>query len=150
MKPSAFRMRAISSLTRLSGIMTVSCRAPDALRMRVSMSPTGSFTVTPRGPRAFGTMTRRGRGASPSPRSGRGTCCSGVGVVVSVVIFFSPTRLRHAWELADDRPLAEADPAQAELPPVRASAAADLAAVVALRLELRRLLRLEDQALLGH
>src|SRR5438132_123382 len=40
--------------------------------MRVSMSPTGSLTATPRGRRAFGTITRRGRGASPPARSCRG------------------------------------------------------------------------------
>src|SRR5579859_234831 len=149
MKPSAFRMRATSIFTRLDGISTFSCRALEAFRIRVSMSPTGSFTATPRGRRAFGTITRRGRGASPSARSGRGACGSGVVVVVvSVVMSLSPTRLRHAGELADERALAEADPAQAELAHVAARATAHLAAVVALRLELGRLLRLEDQTLL--
>src|SRR5947208_10730385 len=101
--------------------------------MRVSMSPTGSLTATPRGRRAFGTITRRGRGASPSARSGRGAWGSGVVVVISVVICRSlPTRLRHAGQLADERALAEADPAQAELPHVAARAAAYLAAVVPL------------------
>src|SRR5258708_306257 len=150
MNPSALRIRAISIFIRLDGIMTVSCRAPAALRIRVSMSPTGSFTATPRGRRAFGTIVRRGRGASPSVRWGSGACGSGVVGVASVVIFNSPTALRHAWKLADEGPLAEADPAQAELAHVRARAAAHLAPVVALRLELRRLLRLEDQAELRH
>src|SRR5205809_3348989 len=150
MNPSAFRMRAISIFTRLEGIITFSWRAPEALRIRVSMSPTGSFTVTPRGLRAFGTMTRRGRGASPSARSGRGAWGSGAVVAASVVISFSPARFRHARQLADERALAEADPAQTELAHVRARPAAHLAAVVALRLELRGLLRLEDEALLRH
>src|SRR5438477_5888621 len=150
MNPSALRMRAISIFTRLDGIITFSCRAPAALRIRVSMSATGSFTATPRGRRAFGTITRRGRGPSPSARSGRDGCGSGVFVVTSVVMLFSPTRLRHARQLAGQRALAEADPAQAELPHVSACPAADLAAVVALALESRRLQRLQDQALLRH
>src|SRR5438477_5790221 len=141
------------------------------------MSPTGSFTATPRGRRAFGTITRRGRGASPSARSGRWACGSGVVVVISVVIVHSspaalenapaagfarrggaaprssrssPARLRHAGQLADDRSLAEADPAQAELPHVSTGPTADLAAVIPLGLELRGLLRLADQAELRH
>src|SRR5438477_3164304 len=150
MKPSALRMRAISIFTRLDGIMTISWRAPDALRIRVSMSATGSFTATPRGRRAFGTITRRGRGASPSARSGRGTWGSGVFVVTSVVMLFSPTRLCHARQLAGERALAEADPAEPELPHVPAGPTAHLAAVVALALESRRLQRLQDQALLRH
>src|SRR5258708_36914605 len=165
MNPSALRIRAISIFIRLDGIMTVSCRAPAALRMRVSMSPTGSLTATPRGRRAFGTIVRRGRGASPSVRSGRGVWGSAAFVVTSVVMLaqspaplenapaagfarrgkaaprstlFSalPARLRHRWACADEGSLAEADPAQAELPHVRPGATADLAAVVALRLEL--------------
>src|SRR5258708_32259175 len=146
MNPSALRIRAISIFIRLDGIMTVSCRAPAALRIRVTMSPTGSFTATPRGRRAFGTIVRRGRGASPSVRSGRGACGSGVVVVASVVIFNSPTALRHAWKLADEGPLAEADPAQAELAHVRARAAAHLPPVAALRRQRRRLRRRMDRA----
>src|SRR5437762_2608113 len=130
MNPSAFKIRAISIFTRLEGIITVSWRAPEALRIRVSMSPTGSFTATPRGRRAFGTITRRGRGPSASARSGRGAWGSGVVIAASVVISFSPARFRHARQLADERALAEADPAQAELAHVGAGPAAHLAAVV--------------------
>src|SRR5256885_5234172 len=129
--------------------------------MRVSMSPIGSLTATPRGRRAFGTITRRGRGASPSARSGRsgrgGTGCSEAVVVASVVMVIrspavrpSPARLRHTGKLADDRALAEADPAQAELAHVSPRPAADLAPVVTLGLELGRPLRLQDEALLRH
>src|SRR5258708_36186689 len=116
MKPSALRMRAISIFMRLDGIITFSWRAVVALRIRVSMSATGSFTVTPRLGRAFGTITRRGRGASApsgrSKRAGSGACgrgCVGfvVGLVISVVIR-SPAALGHAGKLADQRALAEA------------------------------------------
>src|SRR5438105_2892017 len=139
MNPPALRVRAISIFTRRDGIITFSCRAPAALRIRVSMSATGSFTATPRGRRAFGTITRRGRGASPSARSGRDGCGSGVFVVASVVMFFSPTRLCHARQLAGERAFAEADPAEPELPHVPAGPTAHLAAVVALALEPRGL-----------
>src|SRR5260221_6570493 len=152
MKPSALRMRAISIFMRLDGIITFSWRAVVALRIRVSMSATGSFTVTPRLGRAFGSITRRGRGASvaPSGRAKRGAGCAGVVVVVTSDVIRSPTALRHAGELADERALAEADPAQTELAHVPAGPAAHLAAVVPLGLELRGLLRLEDQAQLRH
>src|SRR5438067_11333919 len=143
MNPSAFRMRAISIFTRLDGIITFSWRAPDALRIRVSMSPTGSFTATPRGLRAFGTMTRRGRGASPSARSGRGAWGSGAVVIASLVISFSLARFRIARQLADERAIAEADPAQAELAHVSEWQAATLAAVVDLSLGCRMSLLVE-------
>src|SRR5216683_2249264 len=112
------------------------------------MSPTGSFgTPMTRGRGLRVDATRFAGGAVRSP--GPSLVCVVVGVVSSV-IFFSPARLRHARQLALERALAEADPAEAELPHVAAWAAADLAAVVALHLELRRALRLEDEALLCH
>src|SRR5579859_1557562 len=52
-------------------------------------------------------------------------------------IYQLPARFRHAGKLADERALAEADPAQAELPHVAARPATHLTPVVALRLELR-------------
>src|SRR5437867_1678478 len=42
MKPSSFRIRAMSALMREAGIATESCRACWALRIRVSMSAIGS------------------------------------------------------------------------------------------------------------
>src|SRR5213083_1584076 len=53
MKPSSRRMRAISSFVRLVGTLTVSWRAPAALRTRVSMSATGSFGIPMPFGRAF-------------------------------------------------------------------------------------------------
>src|SRR5690242_14049933 len=42
MKPSAFRMRAISRFVREAGTTTSRCRAREAFRTRVSMSAIGS------------------------------------------------------------------------------------------------------------
>src|SRR5687768_1558467 len=117
------------------------------------MSASGSLGAPPtRGFFGFAGAARftgPGRGATlPSPTCG--STAVSVGGVVSFVISISPTRLRHAGQLAHERALAEADPAEAELAHVAAGAPADLAAVVALHLVLRRPLGLEDQALLGH
>src|SRR5436190_631703 len=117
---------------------------------RVSRSATGSFgtpTTRGRGLRVDGTRFATGAVRSPgrSPSTG-----ADVVFVVSSVIFFSPARLRHARQLALQRALAEADAAQTELPHVPACATADLAPVVALRLELGRGVRFVDQALLCH
>src|SRR5713101_5412866 len=153
MKPSLLRIFAISTFVRLVGMVTLSWRAPAALRTRVSMSPTGSF----------GTPTTRGRGLrvdamrfagaavrSPEPSLWFVADAMFGVAVVSSVISTSPARFRHAGQLALERALAEADPAQAELPHIAAGPTAHLAAVVALHLELRRALRLEDQTLLCH
>src|ERR1700704_272665 len=61
-----------------------------------------------------------------------------------------PARLDHAGHLALERELAEADPARLELPQEAAGPAADLAARVGARLELRRTLLLHDERGLGH
>src|SRR5213594_4343254 len=113
------------------------------------MSASGSLGAPPmRGFFGFCATVRftAGRGARLSP-----VCCSpvSIGGVVSV-ISISPTRLRHARQLAHERALPEADPAQPELAHVATRATAHLAAVITLDLELRRALGLEDQALLGH
>src|SRR5207247_6510659 len=60
----------------------------------------------------------------------------------------SPARLRDARQLAHQRALAEADPAEAELPHEAARPAADLAAVVRPHRELGRALRFQDEAFL--
>src|ERR671922_1110546 len=54
MYPSSLRMRAISCLRRDVGISTLSCIALLALRMRASMSATGSVSIARLLPRALG------------------------------------------------------------------------------------------------
>src|SRR5258706_8063271 len=102
MKPSLLRIFAISTLVRDVGMVTLSWRAPAALRTRVSMSPTGSFgtpTTFGRGLRVEG--TRLTGGAARSARSPSGFTL--VVVVSSVIV--SPARLRHAAQLAHERAL---------------------------------------------
>src|SRR5712691_643655 len=150
MKPSSRRMRAISTLIRLAGTETVSWRAPAALRTRVSRSATGSLGIpTDLGRAFFGAAGLRAgrsmvRAASPA--------CSPVpGVIWSTVNAFPlPARFRDTRQLAAERTLAEADPAEAELPHVAAGPATHLAAAVALHLVLGRPSRLQDEALLRH
>src|ERR1700716_4339373 len=151
MKPSSRRMRAISSFVRLVGMLTVSWRAPAALRTRVSMSATGSFGIPMPFGRAFlggvaglraGRSVRGSPGCSPMP-----LICSSVNTLTSTCL---PARLRDARQLADQRTLAEADPAEAEDPHIPARPTADLTAVVRPSLELGRPPRLQDEALLRH
>src|SRR2546428_1502392 len=153
MKPSDLRIFAISTFVRLVGIDTVSCRAPAALRTRVSMAATGWFgtpTTFGRGLRVDAAFFTTGGAARAGSVRGSPSLGLGVGVVVVSSVIFSPARLRHAGKLAHQGTLAEADPAEAELAHVRARAAADLAAVVSPHLELRRAVRFVDQALLCH
>src|SRR5450432_2619153 len=89
MKPSAFRIRAISRLVREAGTSTSVWRARDALRIRVSMSAIGSE-----------------------------------------IFIGLPARLRHAGQLAQERALAEADPAQREAAHIGSRPTAHGAAVV--------------------
>jgi hypothetical protein len=63
---------------------------------------------------------------------------------------YSPARFHDARQLAARSSLSEADAAHAELPQERAWASAQKAAMVPLRLELRRSLALFDHAFLGH
>src|SRR5262245_57542868 len=61
-----------------------------------------------------------------------------------------PARLHDARDLTLERQLAEAKPAQLELPEVAARPPAQLAPVIGARLELRLTLRLHDERGLGH
>src|SRR2546430_16794093 len=106
-------MRATSAFMRLAGTDTVSWRAPAALRTRVRRSATGSFGIPIPFGRAFfgGAGLRAGR----SDRSAVSAVCSRIAVISSVNTNpLSPTRLRDARQLADERTLAEADPARSE------------------------------------
>src|SRR5207245_1503658 len=149
MKPSSRRMRATSAFMRLAGTDTVSWRAAAALRTRVRRSATGSFGI----PIPFGRAFFAGAGlrAGRSDRSAASAGCSRNAVISSVnTNLLSPARLRDARQLADQRALAEADPAEAELPKVASRPSAHLAAVVHPHRELGRALRFQDEALLGH
>src|SRR2546421_13074391 len=132
-------MRATSDFIRLVGMDTVSCRATAALRTRVRRSATGSFGI----PMPFGRTFFGGAGlrAGRSDRSAVSGACSRNAVISSVNTKpLLPARLRDAGQLADQRALAEADPAEAELPEEPARPAAHLAAVVRPHRELRRTL----------
>src|SRR5216684_3993166 len=147
MKPSSRRIRATSAFMRLVGTDTVSWRAPAALRTRVRRSATGSFGIPiPFGRTFFGVAGLR---AGRSDRSAVSACCSRVAVISSVNTNpLSPARLRDARQLADQRALAETDPAEAELTQEAARPAADLAAMMRSHSELRRSLRFQDEAFL--
>src|SRR6266542_7045911 len=78
---------------------------------------------------------------------------SAIGSLIDMVARPLPARLDHARHLALQGELPEADPAQLELPEKPARPAAQLAAAVDARLELRRLLqptRLHDERGLRH
>src|SRR4051794_14196408 len=102
-------MRAISRLSLLEGMITVSWAAWMPLRIRVRKSAMGS-----------------------------------------VIDMRSPARLRHAVDEALVGELAQADPAEAELPVHGARATAAPTARVRSRRILRRPLLADDLALLGH
>src|ERR1700761_4230721 len=73
---------------------------------------------------------------------------SAIGSVIDMVR--SPTRLRHAGDVALVRELAQADPAQAELAIHRARTTAATAARMRTRLVLRRAVRGDDLGCLSH
>src|SRR5512143_1645440 len=62
----------------------------------------------------------------------------------------SPRRLRHARDVAPEREVPEADPAEAELPEIGARPAAALAAVALAGLEFQLRIRLDDCSATSH
>src|SRR5688500_10285425 len=126
-------MRAISTFRRDDGMSTRLCRAIVALRMRASMSAIGSV------------MCLRSQLSVSS-------CQSPVPSLIAVRPagvhgklearnwkLQLPAALGHAGDVPFERQLAEAEPAQRELPEEGARAAAPLTAVPQADLELRRL-----------
>src|SRR5690606_21892316 len=75
---------------------------------------------------------------------------SAIGSVIVIVVLPSPARLRHAGDLTGVHHLAQADTAEAELAVDALRTTAALAAGVGPNLELRGLLLLVDECLLGH
>src|SRR2546430_1860387 len=132
-------MRAPSAFIRLVGTDTVSWRATAALRTRVRRAATGAFGIPiPFGRTFFGGAGLRARPPDPAALS---VARSPVAVISSVNTNpLSPARLRDARQLADQRALAETDPAEAELPKEAPRPAAHLAAVMRPHRELRRAL----------
>src|SRR5512146_872082 len=125
-------MRAISAFSFETGMSTRRCRAPAAFRIRASMSAIGSVIMWDSSPIVSGQhrTCRSWEGDAPQPRL--------------------PARLAHARDLAAERHLPEADPAQAEFAQVPARPAAPLAAVAGTDAELRLAQRLLDERLPGH
>src|SRR4051812_21443074 len=75
---------------------------------------------------------------------------SEIGSVIVIVPLPSPAGLRHARDLPGVHHLAEAHPAEAELAVHGVRTTTALAARVGAHLELRGLVRLVDECLLGH
>src|SRR5208283_6235372 len=124
MKPSALSTRAISTFSFEVGMTTLSCRAREALRMRVSMSPTGSFTGMTLG---FSSSDCLAAPRLPGPSGG--FAGSSLGVL--------PGALHQPCYLARQRAVAQADSAHLKLAQKRARPPTQRAAVVGAHLELR-------------
>src|SRR5215207_2408673 len=124
--PSSLRIFAIATSTFVDGIVVSDWRAIPALRILVSMSLIGSFTLI-------------------RPLSLRSHCPLIVGRSARL-----PTRLRYARQSTNRRQLAEADSAESKLSHVCPAAAAKVAAVDLPSLKLRGTGRFDDQTLLGH
>ena len=140
-------MRAISSFSLEAGTSTFWCRARIALRMRVSMSATGSVNLIV----CFSSAARLLRPECLAPRT-RGDAfylncypasirpdrCSPLRVVAQGGRFIpSPGRLRNPGNLSPQRQAAETQAANAELAQIRARTSAHLAAVMLARGKLR-------------
>src|SRR5437868_2524977 len=116
MKPSSFKMRAISSLMFETGTSTFWCLAAYALRMRVSISAIGSVITSPE-----------------SVTSDQLPVASELQLRTdnwSLATRYLPTRLRHAGNVAFERQPAEADAAERELAQIAFAASATPAAVM--------------------
>src|SRR5262245_9276792 len=111
MKLFSFRMRATSVFSFDTGMSTRRCFDPHALRIRVSISATGSVMLIDS---SFSSRIRGGRG----------------GTVVGLLAGRLPAGFANAGDHARERQVAEADAAHAELPQVCARTPAALAAVV--------------------
>src|SRR3954452_18067212 len=123
-------MRAISSFSLDAGISTFWCRALIALRMRASMSATGSvnFIGLLLLDRPFALALTAEEPAATRLQS----CIPGRYAGTS----FLPGRLRNTRNLSAQRQAAETQAAKAELAEKRARASADLAAVMLARRKL--------------
>src|SRR5262245_27919335 len=119
-------MRAISTFSLEAGISTFWCRARIELRMRASMSATGSVnlivcfsSIRPFAPRLAENLQRLATSVVGQKRPTTKTTHRSL-----------PGRLRNPGNLALQREPAEAKPAYPELAEIRPWPSADLAAVV--------------------
>src|SRR5438445_6846892 len=130
-------MRAISSFRLEAGTSTFWCLARMALRIRASMSATGSvnlmFCFSSSRPVASASYVlwtenlRRPCFTAPH----RIVCCAGLACSLREGRrAYLPRRLGNTRDLPTQRQTAEAEPADAELAQIAARASADLAAVV--------------------
>src|SRR6266550_2609797 len=113
MKPSLLSTLAIATFILEAGMLTYSCFAVTALRIRVSMSAIGSVmfkACVSSFSRAHPLQVLSGRTAAYSPAL--------------------PTRLLNSRQLSAQRHLPEIDPAQAEIPDVCSRPPTHLAAVL--------------------
>src|SRR6185437_903929 len=134
MNPSLLSTSAIASFIFEAGMLTYSCFAVTALRIRVSISAIGSVMF-----KASASSFSRALAVRRTSGWGRRNDPPGL-----------PTRLLHARQLSLKREPAEADPAQREVTDVRARPAAELAAVLGARAVLRLAVCPDDQRCLGH
>src|SRR5438105_11268832 len=113
MKLFSFRIFAISTFSFETGISTRRCFAPQALRMRVSISAIGSVMLI----KSISSSYR-----IPSDLSSQfaGTCRNE----------WLPARLAHAGDVARQRQVSETNSADAELPQERARSSAPLTTIV--------------------
>src|SRR5690349_20486602 len=116
-------MRAISAFSLEAGTSTFWCRARIALRMRASMSATGSVNlilVSPQVARLLQLVYCR--------RTCGDVVCTRA--IFAQAVRYLPGPLRNARNLSSQRETTEAQTANAELAEVAARASADLASVV--------------------
>src|SRR5438270_272880 len=134
MKPSSFKIRAISVFSLEAGTSTLGWRAWIAFRTRVSMSAMGSLVIV--------LLLRIGTDASVPGRCGLRrvdrSVCPWFALAARLHLVL-PAGLRHARNLAIQSELAEAQAADAELAQERARPAAAPATVPMPALQLRRL-----------
>src|SRR5258708_40347557 len=121
-------MRAISSFSLEAGTSTFWCRARIALRIRASMSATGSVK--------FIALLLLGHSFSPFQRRTSNGPCS-AGSLARVVVL--PRRFRNAGNFTAQCQPAETQAAESELAQIPTRTSADLAAVMPARRKLELL-----------
>src|SRR6478672_8352060 len=136
MKLFSFRIFAISTFSFETGMSTRRCFAPQALRMRVSISAIGSVMLINSISSFYRIPTKNPQFAVDSDGTHRNE--------------WLPARLANARDIARECEVSEADSADAELSQKCARSSAPLTAVVLPHAELRLPLRLLYHGLSRH